>query len=216
MSIALIEKYFPKINSTQKEQFEQLVPLYADWNSKINVVSRKDIDSLMEKHVLHSLAISLFFDLNKGQKILDIGTGGGFPGVPLAILNPKSNFTLIDSIGKKIKVVNGVCESLKLKNCKGIHENAKNHRSEYDTVVSRAVTAFDSFVDYTKPLLKPNKTSEILYLKGGDLSLELSNVVNKVKIYDLKTKIDTEFFETKKIVQYRPFSQLKKDSKKIK
>jgi|TARA_B110000879_G_scaffold147637_1_gene191396 16S rRNA (guanine527-N7)-methyltransferase len=200
MSIQILEKYFPNLTDLQKDQLTELGGLYSEWNQKINVISRRDIDELMERHILHSLSISLFYDLDNGLDVLDIGTGGGFPGIPLAIINPTSNFVLIDSIGKKIKVVNGVCKSLGLKNCVGLHENAKQHKSIYDIALSRAVTAFDPFLEYTTPLLKNN--GKILCLKGGDLSQELKNVQKSVKLFSISDKIEGEFFETKKLVQY--------------
>lgn len=201
MSQLLIKTLFPALSELQIEQFSQLPKLYESWNNKINVISRKDIDQLTVRHILHSLSISLFYDLDKNQKILDIGTGGGFPGIPLAILNPTSNFILIDSIGKKIKVVNEISKELGLKNCEGIHQNAKLHVGKYDLVVSRAVTAFDPFLEYTLPLLKPK--GSILYLKGGDLSEELKNVSNNVTLHALSDKLNDPFFETKKLVHYR-------------
>ncbi len=204
MSVDVIKSHFPNLSEKQLEQFSLLPALYSEWNSKINVISRKDIEGILEKHILHSLSIGLFYDLNNGQNIIDIGTGGGFPGIPLAILNPNSNFTLIDSIGKKIKVVNGVANAIGLKNCIGLHENAKNHSKHYDIIVSRAVTAFDGFLSYSLPLLKQNKQSQILYLKGGDLTEELKNVWDKVEITNLSDKLTSPFYETKKIVRYRP------------
>lgn len=204
MSVDVIKSHFPNLSEKQLEQFSLLPALYSEWNTKINVISRKDIEGIIEKHILHSLSIGLFYDLNNGQNILDIGTGGGFPGIPLAILNPNSKFTLIDSIGKKIKVVKGVANAIGLKNCIGLHENAKNHNKNYDIIVSRAVTAFDGFLSYSLPLLKQNKQSQILYLKGGDLTEELKNVSDKVEITNLSDKLTSPFFETKKIVRYRP------------
>ncbi len=204
MDISVIKKYFPNLTEKQLDQLERLPVLYTEWNEKINVVSRKDIDALMERHILHSLSIALFFDLNKNLSILDIGTGGGFPGIPLAIINPQSQFTLIDSIGKKIKVVNEVAQSIGLTNCKGLHENAKNHGLQYDRIVSRAVTALEPFLTYSLPLLKPKKDSCILYLKGGDLSEELKNVQKKCTVFNLQNSLSEPFFETKKIVKYTP------------
>mgnify|MGYP005990751239 FL=1 len=200
MSIRTLEKYFPNLTDLQKQQLGKLQGLYSEWNEKINVISRKDIDELLERHILHSISISLFYDLDNAQDVLDIGTGGGFPGIPLAILNPTSNFVLIDSIGKKIKVVNEVCKSIGLKNCIGLHENAKHHKSIYDIAVSRAVTAFDPFLEFTSPLLKNN--GKILYLKGGDLTEELKNASKNIQLFSLSEKIEGEFFENKKLVLY--------------
>ncbi len=194
-----ILQYFPNISSRQKEQFESLFPLYQEWNAKINVISRKDIDQLYERHVLHSLSIALFFDFAPNLSFLDVGTGGGFPGLPLAILQPECRFTLIDSIGKKIKVVNEVSKILKLNNLKAAHQNVKENHQKFDFVISRAVCNFDEFVSLTRKNINTTKGG-VIYLKGGDLNEELKNYTNKVKIYNINDKIDLPFFETKKVV----------------
>lgn len=194
-----ILQYFPNISSKQKNQFELLLPLYQEWNAKINVISRKDIDQLYERHVLHSLSIALYFDFNQNSGILDVGTGGGFPGLPLAILFPQCQFTLIDSIGKKIKVVQEISHKLQLKNLLAVHQNVKEHKPKYDYIISRAVCDFDEFVSITKKNLNPPKGG-IIYLKGGDLEEELKNYTKKVKLFKLSDKIDLTFFETKKLV----------------
>lgn len=195
--------YFPNLTTVQKNQFEQLEALYKEWNAQINVVSRKDIDELYTRHVLHSLGIAKVQKFNSGSSVLDIGTGGGFPGIPLAILFPETQFHLVDSIGKKIKVVNGVAESLGLKNVKGSHMRAEKVKGEFDFIVSRAVTRMDDFYKWTKGKIKKKSEHElkngILYLKGGDLKEELQNFP-KATLYDLPNYFEEPFFETKKVV----------------
>lgn len=202
----IILKYFPDLNPKQKQQFESLFDLYVDWNSKINVVSRKDIDQLYVRHVLHSLAIAKFIQFKPGTKILDVGTGGGFPGVPLAIMFPESNFTLVDSIGKKIKVVNGVSQALGLKNCKGIHTNVKQYNQKVDFVVSRAVTNFPDFLNLVKGKIKPKSVNQkpngIIYLKGGNLNAELAGFEDRIDKVKLTRYFSEEFFEEKVVLHY--------------
>lgn len=199
----LIQQYFSNITETQKEQFRQLEGLYTDWNSKINVVSRKDIDELYVRHVLHSLGIAKVISFKSNAKILDVGTGGGFPGIPLAILFPESQFYLVDSIGKKLKVVNGVAEALGLKNVKTQHGRAEDVNGEFDFIVSRAVTAMPTFVGWVKNKIAKNQRHDlkngILYLKGGDLLEELK-VFRTTTIYNLSDYFKEDFFETKKVV----------------
>ncbi|MFN4234511.1 MAG: 16S rRNA (guanine(527)-N(7))-methyltransferase RsmG [Bacteroidia bacterium] len=205
--VDLIKKYFPEITPQQEHQFAQLMPLYKDWNDKINVISRKDIDELYERHVLHSLGIAKVIQFALGSKILDVGTGGGFPGIPLAILFPECNFHLVDSIGKKIKVVNDVATSLGLKNVNATHARVEQINEKFDFIVSRAVTQFPEFVNWVKnKITKEQKNTlpnGILYLKGGDLSEEIKPFKQKVKIFELKEYFNSEFFETKKVV-YMP------------
>ncbi|MDT0554067.1 16S rRNA (guanine(527)-N(7))-methyltransferase RsmG [Urechidicola vernalis] len=195
--------YFPNLTRVQKIQFEQLEALYKEWNAQINVVSRKDIDELYRRHVLHSLGIAKVQEFKPGSSVLDIGTGGGFPGIPLAILFPETQFHLVDSIGKKIKVVNGVAESLGLKNVKGSHMRAEKVKGEFDFIVSRAVTRMDDFYKWTKGKIKKKSEHDlkngILYLKGGDLTVELQNFP-KATLYDLPNYFEEPFFETKKVV----------------
>jgi 16S rRNA (guanine527-N7)-methyltransferase len=175
--LELIEKYFPHLTDLQKEQFSRLQELYKDWNLKINVVSRKDIDELYLRHVLHSLGIAKVQEFHEGANILDVGTGGGFPGIPLAILYPETNFHLVDSIGKKIKVVDEVVAGLDLKNVRTTNSRVEEITGEYDFIVSRAVAAMPTFVHWVKgKIAKANKhelKNGILYLKGGDLTEEL-------------------------------------------
>lgn len=205
--IELVLKYFPDLSDEQKEQFERLEALYSEWNAQINVISRKDTDNFYERHVLHSLAIAKIMQFTDGTKILDVGTGGGFPGIPLAILFPKCNFLLVDSIGKKIKVVKEVTEALGLKNVASRHERAENIKEQFDFIVSRAVTAMPKFITWTKGqfLKKNNNTFKngILYLKGGDLTEEMATVKKAVQYFDLSDIYSEEFFETKKVVYVR-------------
>lgn len=205
--VSLILRYFPDLSEEQQKQFEKLGPLFTDWNAKINMVSRKDIDQLYLKHILHSLGIAKAMPFASGSKILDIGTGGGFPGIPLAILFPDSEFMLIDSIGKKIKVVNELAKELGLKNVKAKHARAEEHKEKYDFVVSRAVTRMARFLPWTQnKFLTQQKNpfpNGILYLKGGDLEEELSEIRNDFDVIDLDRIFDDPFFETKKVVYVR-------------
>lgn len=205
----ILFKYFPHLTDNQKKQFQLLKPLYEDWNAKINVVSRKDIDSLYEKHVLHSLAIAKIIQFKPCTTVLDVGTGGGFPGIPLAIMFPETQFMGVDSIGKKIKVVQEVAKELELKNVVAQQTRAEQIKKKFDFIVSRAVTEFPEFYGWVKKsvLYQSNNSIKngILYLKGGDLSAELESFKDKVKIYDIKDHFSEEFFDTKKIV-YLPVS----------
>lgn len=200
----IITKYFPKLKPEQIELFRQLQPLYAEWNAQINVISRKDFDGFYERHVLHSLAIAKFIGFTPGTKILDVGTGGGFPGIPLAIFFPEVQFHLVDSIGKKIKVVNNVIESLGLKNATAEQSRAEELKSEYDFVVSRAVTSLPEFVPWvSKNIAKKQRNAMpngIIYLKGGDLQHELKPFKNRAFAKKLSDWFEEEYFETKKVV----------------
>ncbi len=199
----LILKYFPNLTEKKIQQFSQLQNLYTDWNAQINVISRKDMDNLYINHVLHSLAIAKVIDFADGSKILDVGTGGGFPGIPLAILFPEVDFLLVDSIGKKIKVVNEVANSIGLKNLRAQHTRAEQVLGQFDFVVSRAVTKMKVFQQWVRKRIsvKQNNTlfNGILYLKGGDLTEELKGIKN-VDLYDIPNFFEEEFFETKKVV----------------
>ncbi|OYQ44815.1 16S rRNA (guanine(527)-N(7))-methyltransferase RsmG [Flavobacterium aurantiibacter] len=199
--------YFPDLTSSQRAQFEQLEALYTDWNAKINVISRKDIDSLYEKHVLHALSIAKVQAFLPDAHILDVGTGGGFPGIPLAILFPEVQFTLVDVIGKKIKVVEAVAAALELKNVSAKQQRAAQVQGHFDFVVSRAVTNMSDFASWVNGKFRSKSRHElrngILYLKGGDLTEELSDFP-KAKQFDIARFFHEEFFETKKVV-YVPF-----------
>lgn len=198
-----ILKYFPNLTAIQKEQFAKLDFLYHDWNAKINVISRKDIDELYTKHVLHSLAIAKVQPFEPGTYILDVGTGGGFPGIPLAILFPETRFYLIDVIAKKIKVVQAVADGLGLKNVKAEQMRAENAKGDYDFIVSRAVTNMPDFYVWVKDKIKKQNKhalhNGILYLKGGDLTEELKDFP-KATEYNIADFFSDPFFETKKVV----------------
>lgn len=204
----LITKYFPKMTERQKEQFAALLPLYEDWNSKINVISRKDMDNFYEHHVLHSLAIAKVQPFKTMAEILDVGTGGGFPGIPLAIMFPDANFYLIDSIGKKIKVVSDVAQQLGLKNVRAEQIRAEQVEGDYDFIVSRAVTDLSQFTQWVRGKVSDSHyhtlRNGILYLKGGDLTEELAPFKKKVRTWDISDFFEEEFFDTKKVI-YLPF-----------
>ena len=199
----IILKYFPDLLEKQIKQFSQLQELYNEWNSQINVISRKDMENLYLKHVLHSLAIAKVVSFADGTKVLDVGTGGGFPGIPLAILFPNVEFLLVDSIGKKIKVVNEVANSIGLKNLRAEHKRAEQVNGQFDFVVSRAVTRMKVFQQWVRKRISTKQKNilfnGILYLKGGDLTEELKGIKN-VELYNIPDFFEEEFFETKKIV----------------
>lgn len=199
----LIKKYFKNLTEKQALQFEKLKPVYEQWNAKINVISRKDMDSFYERHVLHSLAIAKVMPFLPDSEVLDVGTGGGFPGVPLAILFPQTKFTLVDSIGKKIKVVEEVCKELDIDNVTAINSRVEQIDKKFDFIVSRAVTQMPEFVKWVKGKVKKSSKHSldngILYLKGGDLTEELASFKN-VHLYEISDFFSEEFFETKKVV----------------
>ncbi|MCC6584909.1 MAG: 16S rRNA (guanine(527)-N(7))-methyltransferase RsmG [Chitinophagales bacterium] len=192
----IIQKYFSDLSVEQLKQLEQLLPLYTEWNEKINVISRKDVENFYERHVMHSLSIAKVITFQKGETILDIGTGGGFPGIPLAIFFPETNFILTDSIAKKITVVKEVAGALQLKNVTAVVERAENIRDDMDYVVTRAVAKMSDLIFWSK-----NKhPKKIIALKGGDLKEEFQHIRKNIRIVELKELFDEEFFETKKIV----------------
>lgn len=204
----LIKHNFPEISDEQEQKFAQLGELYGIWNDRINVISRKDMGAFYERHVLHSLGIAKFMSFEPGTKVLDVGTGGGFPGIPLAILYPDCEFVLVDSIGKKIKVVNEIAQALGLENVTAFHQRAEKTKGKFDFVVSRAVTRMKPFLSWVHNKIEregfnllPNG---VLYLKGGDLEEELEETKRDYELFDLSTVYDGEFFETKKVV-YVPF-----------
>lgn len=205
-SSAIVEKYFPQLSAQQKAQFKELGNLYAEWNEKINVISRKDIEHIYEKHILHALAIAKFQDLS-GKKILDVGTGGGFPGIPLAIIYPDAHFTLVDSIGKKIKVVKAVTESLGLENVDAYHQRAEKTKGKFDFVVSRAVTRMKNFLHWINQKVQSETAEEnsgVIALKGGDLEEEMAEIKRMYQEVSISDYFSEPFFETKKIV-FVPF-----------
>jgi 16S rRNA (guanine527-N7)-methyltransferase len=204
MDAGLIVKYFPDLTAQQQEQFAALADLYTHWNQQINVISRKDTDSLYERHVLHSLGIAKVMGFLPGEKILDVGTGGGFPGIPLAIMFPETNFHLVDSIGKKIKVVQEVASALGLENIQATHSRAEQIPSKFNFVVSRAVTQLKDFYPWVKDKFERKSVNKIpngiLYLKGGDLKQEIAESGLAVQQYFLKNYFEEEFFETKQVI----------------
>ncbi len=203
MNAEIVFKYFPNLSDIQRQQFVALENLYKDWNLKINVVSRKDIEDLYMRHVLHSLGIAMVQPFKPGSDILDVGTGGGFPGIPLAILFPDSKFTLVDSIGKKIKVVEEVVDGLQLQNVTPINKRVEELDKQFDFIVSRAVAAMPTFVHWVKGKIKKESKHErrngILYLKGGDLTEELKDYRN-AQTFELSDYFSEDFFNTKKVV----------------
>ena len=203
----IISEYFDNLNETQIKQFELLGQLYPEWNEKINVISRADIDQLYVRHILHSLAIAKFNLIEDSQNILDVGTGGGFPGIPLARMYPEKKFTLIDSIGKKITVVNSIIEAIGLKNAEGKQIKSNMLDLQFDTIVSRAVTAFPNFVKQTKNNLHKTPESKIVYLKGGDFEEEIAPIRSRCQIFNIPDVFKEDFFDTKKIIVYHPYKK---------
>lgn len=203
-SASIILRYFPDLTERQRQQFEHLGPLYKEWNDKINVVSRKDIGNIYTNHVLHSLGIAKVTSFKAGSEVLDVGTGGGFPGIPLAILFPDAHFHLVDSIGKKITVVKEVSSALGIKNVKAEQIRAEQLKSKYDFIVSRAVTRMKEFYGWVRNKAKAesrnNLDNGILYLKGGDLDEEMAELKHPYSVYNLSDYFKEEFFETKHVV----------------
>lgn len=200
-------KYFPELTQSQIEQYELLAKEFLSWNEKINLISRKDTDNIFEHHILHSLAIAKVCKFKPQCEIMDIGTGGGFPGIPLAIMFPETKFYLVDSIGKKIKVVQALVEALGLKNVEAEQIRAENVNRQFDFIVSRAVTYLPDFMQWTKGKISKiqyhDLANGVLYLKGGDLTEELSTIKNKYKIYDIDQYFEEEFFQTKKVIHVK-------------
>ena len=203
-NLQLLKNYFPSITTKQLDLYDQAVLLYIEWNDKINVVSRKDIDLVVERHILHSLAIGKFVSFNKGASILDIGTGGGFPGIPLAILFPDVHFHLIDAIGKKITVVNEICKELKLDNVIAEQKRAERIKEKYDFVTCRAVARLNKLTPWIKNNIKTQSNhallNGLLTLKGGDLTEEIEEIPQKVTTYELTEVYEESFFQTKKML----------------
>lgn len=204
MSVEIIHKYFPNLTARQKGQFAALGDIYQDWNSKVNLISRKDVDHLYERHILHSLGIAKVIRFAPNTEILDVGTGGGFPGIPLAILFPEAKFTLIDSIGKKIRVVNAVVQTVQLENVTALHARAGELKGEFDFITCRAVANLGKFIPWVRKNVKSEMQNGLpnglLALKGGDLKGEIAEINRECDLFDLKDYFEEEFFETKKVV----------------
>ena len=204
-----INKFFPKLNQEKKEKYNKLIQLYKYWNLKVNIISRKDIDNIEINHILHSLSIVKIVRFKDSTLVMDVGTGGGLPGIPLAIFFPKVNFTLIDSIGKKIKIVKSICSELSINNVNAINDRVENHFDHYDFVLSRAVTRMDKFYKLVNKNFRSNSSNKIkngiISLKGGTLYEELKDFNDK-KIYDVNKFFNHEFFQTKKIIHI-PFQK---------
>ncbi len=202
--MSLVKKYYPDLTDEQYALFEKMVPLYHEWNSKINVISRRDLKNLEERHILHSISIAKLIRFRPGTKVLDVGTGGGFPGIPLAILFPETEFHLVDSIRKKILVVQNVVRGLGLQNVHAEHKRVQDVKSKYDFVVSRAVTSFPKFVSMVDKSISNKQfnglPNGLLYLKGGDFKREIARFSESVAIFKLSDYFEEEFFETKKII----------------
>lgn len=197
---SLLTKYFPDLSARQRDQFALLGPLYAEWNARVNLISRKDFEHLQERHILHSLGIAKVVRFKKGSRIVDVGTGGGFPLVPLAIMFPQCTFHGIDGIGKKIAAVQGVIAGLGLTNCTAEQVRSEDHRQRYDAIVSRAVTTLPEFLRMTKHLV-PKGEGRIFYLKGGELADELLPVKQRYRVHELSRVFEEDFFATKKVVE---------------
>lgn len=207
MTSKIVQKYFPQLTAHQIQQFDQLFELYQYWNAQINVISRKDIDLLYEHHILHSLGIAKVCTFKAGAQVLDVGTGGGFPGIPLAILFPETQFLLVDSIGKKIKVVNEVAQAIGLQNLKAVHSRAEQVNQNFDFIISRAVTQLKDFYPWIRGKFKKHTQHSmpngVLYLKGGDLTEELkASQLKHIQLYSLKDYFEEEFFDTKFVVYF--------------
>ncbi|MEM6299890.1 MAG: 16S rRNA (guanine(527)-N(7))-methyltransferase RsmG [Bacteroidota bacterium] len=204
MNIEQLFTHFSNLSDRQKSQLTDLEPIYREWNERINVISRKDIENLYERHVLHSLGIAKVVDWTAGTQVLDVGTGGGFPGIPLAILFPQVEFRLIDSIGKKIKVVEAVAEALDLQNIEAVQQRGEKVKTQFDFVVARAVTRMQPFYQWIKKKIRAGNASSlpngVLYLKGGDLDQELRELETNFRLFDLYEHFQYPFFETKKVV----------------
>lgn len=200
MSIALIEKYFPEADGAVMDKISQLENLYAGWNAQINLISRNDFEHFWERHVLYSLGIIPYFSFPEGARVIDVGTGGGFPGIPLSIWFPKTEFVLNDSIAKKLKVATDVAEKLGLQNVKILWSNSKDIKERFDYITGRAVKSIPEFYGFTNHLLNREKHASYWYWKGGDFDNELINVPLHARVYELNKKFEEPFFETKKII----------------
>lgn len=198
--LTLLLKYFPELTLEQRDRFTRMGPLYAEWNERVNLISRKDFEHLYERHILHSLGIARVVQFKKGSRIVDVGTGGGFPLVPLAVLFPHCTFHGIDGIGKKIAAVQGVIQGLGLTNCTAEQVRSEDHKQRYDFIVSRAVTTLPEFLRMTKHLV-PKGQGKLYYLKGGELADELLPIKQRYRVHELSEHFEEEFFATKKVVE---------------
>lgn len=209
--MTIIDKYFPLLAEDKRDVLMRLPDLYSYWNERINVISRKDIENICEKHILHSLSIAKYIDFKDGTRIMDVGTGGGFPGIPLAIMFPNCEFTLVDSIGKKIKVVEEVALALGLKNVRAVKARVEDIDDRFDFIVSRAVTTIPEFMKWVKNKVDVVSINAIpngiIYIKGGDVEEELKGIKKRVEIKELSEFFDEEFFETKKIIYIASYEQ---------
>lgn len=198
--LTLLLKYFPELTLEQRDRFTRMGPLYAEWNERVNLISRKDFEHLYERHILHSLGIARVAQFKKGMRIVDVGTGGGFPLIPLAVLFPQCTFHGIDGIGKKIAAVQGVIQGLGLTNCTAEQVRSDDHKQRYDLIVSRAVTTLPEFLRMTKHLV-PKGQGKLYYLKGGELADELLPIKQRYRVHELSEHFEEEFFATKKVVE---------------
>lgn len=198
--LTLLLKYFPELTQEQRDRFTRMGPLYAEWNERVNLISRKDFEHLYERHILHSLGIAKVVQFKKGSRIVDVGTGGGFPLIPLAIMFPHCTFHGIDGIGKKIAAVQGVIQGLGLTNCTAEQVRSEDHKQRYDFIVSRAVTTLPEFLRMTKHLV-PKGQGKLYYLKGGELADELLPIKQRYRVHELSEHFEEEFFATKKVVE---------------
>lgn len=200
-----ITGYFPSLALSRQLTFDRLVPLYKEWNKKINIISRKDIDNIFERHILHSLSITKYINFPPGSGIIDAGTGGGFPGIPLAVFYPESHFFLVDSVGKKIKVIGEICKAEGINNVTLLHENIRDIKFKCNFITGRSVCNFPEFVKITQKNLVKEPESAIIYLKGGDFEEEIKPYKNNIQVFNISDLFSEDYFASKKIIVYKPF-----------